>query len=203
MKITILFLSIALFIGCKNEKKQVVLKKPLTTAKPLIQQESISLNKPKEKESIPSDVEKLKINHGNATIVRDSLVNHPLGKIRNIISLVNNTSWKKSYKTFLNRHVDYQIDSLLKYTKNTDTITLYKTVGETFVYNFSLNTSKLTLKNFLKVGQTKKNFYFLNKVYSKSNLQKINIIDVEDLNSLEIRFENDTIKKIKYCPYVD
>lgn len=107
-------------------------------------------------------------------------------------------------ETFLNRHVDNQIDTTFKIQVGEDYFEVYKNPSENFITAAHLKSNAIPLNNGLSVGSTKEEFKKLMNVNELSFIpDHIRVQTEEILEWMDVRFKADTIVELKFNGYLD
>ncbi len=120
-------------------------------------------------------------------------------------NLRHDSAIKQKIKTYLNKHVDSEIDSVFTFYKDSSFIQFYKTSSEIWVYNMTLKSPILTTRFGLKVGDkmTDEKLKEVGCQAIDNNVRKFVFMEVEGLTWISFILNNKIIKEISYHGYAD
>lgn len=89
------------------------------------------------------------------------------------------------------------LDTVVIYFKNTDTVAIYGAVDKKFILKMNINTRKIgLLKDTVKIGLDKK--YFIERYPSIKNIDIFEICNTEGLICFQFTLKNGKLNNIKY-----
>lgn len=121
---------------------------------------------------------------------------NPLKRLTSIESSSTN------YQTYKNRHVDNQIDTSFQVIINVDTFEVYKTASENWVTAADITSDRFPTRQGIRIGMTKSEVK--EQLKSAKNFPDlVRLQNLEVLEWIDLKFENDRLEKIEFKGYMD
>lgn len=210
MKQILLYTLVLIFLSCKAEEKKAKMiesfKKELVELK---KQEKIIEELLRKDDSLISEIQlAIKKNKfiPDSIIINEKYSLNPFELKEPILKKL----FKSDYSTvdttlFNNRHVDYQIDTVFTFKYATSFIEIYKNVSEEFIMNGFSNSDILNLKNNLRYGMEKSDFFKLIPGLDSASESHNNfrIQNAKTTQNVDFKFEKGKLKYIYYHGHFD
>lgn len=139
------------------------------------------------------------------TIVNSDFTTNPFELGENPLDkLISVENVKTAYKTYKNRHVENQIDTVFQIKIEGDYFEVYKSASENWLIEAKVLTENFQTRQGVKVGMTKSevkeqlNLTSIEKLPDHLRLQNREVLEWFDL-----QFKNDRLETIKFNGYVD
>ncbi len=124
--------------------------------------------------------------------------------IEPILFLKNQSSTSVDITTYLNRHVDNQIDSLFTFKFGKDLFQVFKNQSENFLISGIVYSRKFPVNQEIKIGMKKDDFSKKLNLDLNENLPEyFRIRDIEFLTWIDFYFKEDELVKISFCAISD
>lgn len=124
--------------------------------------------------------------------------------IEPILFLKNQRSTSVDTISYLNRHVDNQIDSLFTFKFGKDLFQVFKNQSENFLTAGIIYSKKFPVQHGIIIGMKKNDFIkVFNLNFKEDPPEHFRIRDLEFLTWIDFSFENERLSKIRFCAILD